>query len=298
MQVRVQMRLPDTRVVELAPEAIIGRMRSATLRLNDPAISEAHAMVSLRGASLRLLALRGRFEVDGRQLADIALSPGQRIVLTPQIALDVVSVSIPPEIIGIRARDLPLQVLPPVASIAADTGDVGAGFHPEAAAVLWLDGDVVYLRDLSGTRPETTLAMGEAFDVAERTYVLERMRLEAADAPATQRGHLDEPLTLKLMYDSVHIEHGPHVAAVDGLPARILCELAEIGAPVEWRTVAREVWPHEVDDGLLRRNWDACLARLRRALLEQGVRGDLVRAAGRGRVELFLRAGDTVDDRQ
>jgi len=46
MQVFVRLRLPVPRTVELAPEAVIGRMRSTAQRQADPAVSEAHAMVS------------------------------------------------------------------------------------------------------------------------------------------------------------------------------------------------------------------------------------------------------------
>ena len=40
-------------------------MWSAALHLDDPRVSEAHAMVSIRGSELKLLALRGRFQIDG-----------------------------------------------------------------------------------------------------------------------------------------------------------------------------------------------------------------------------------------
>ena len=297
VQVFVRMRLPDLRTVELAPEAVIGRMRSATLRLNDPAISEAHAIVSLRGSTLKLLALRGRFAVDGAQCTEVALRAGQVIELAPRIALTVVEVMLPPQIFGIRTAGLPIQVLPPVASIRPGTGDVVPGFLPDAAAIIWLDHSSVHMRR-AGHDHDTELGYGEAIDVADRTYVVERVLLRDVGVPATMRGPWDDPLTLTLLYDSAHITQGDQVAAIDGIAARILCELAELNAPVEWRTVAGEVWPREDDEVLLRRNWDAGLTRLRRLLLEQGVRSDLVRAAGRGRVELFLRPRDQVIDRQ
>lgn len=297
VQVFARLRLPDLRTVDLAPEAVIGRMRSATLRLNDPAVSEAHAIVSLRGSTLKLLALRGRFAVDGVQCSEIALAVGQVIELAPRLQMTVVEVVLPPQIFGIRSEGLPLQVLPPVASIRSGTGDVVPGFVPDAEAILWLDETSVHARRV-GQEGDVELRYGEALDVADRTYVIERVLLRDVGLPATMRSPLDEPLTLTLLYDSAHIAHGDRVAAVDGIAARILCELAELNGPVEWRTVAREVWPHEDDEVLLRRNWDAGLTRLRRLLLEQGVRSDLVRAAGRGRVEIFLRPRDQVIDRQ
>ena len=117
MRVFVRVRLSDLSTVELAPEAVIGRMRSATLRLNDPSISEAHAMVSLRGSVLKLLALRGRFMVDGAPQSEVVLREGQRIELGARVLLDVLTVSIPPEVLALRAEGLPLQALPPVATL-------------------------------------------------------------------------------------------------------------------------------------------------------------------------------------
>lgn len=296
MRVFVRVRLSDLSTVELAPEAVIGRMRSATLRLNDPSISEAHAMVSLRGSVLKLLALRGRFMVDGAPQSEVVLREGQRIELGARVLLDVLTVSIPPEVLALRAEGLPLQALPPVASIVAGSPEVVPGFQPNAEATLWLDGELVHVR-----RPgceDEAFACDEAVDIAGRTYLVERMSLRDLDAPATARQAPSTPLVLTLRYDSVHIASGEEVAAIDGVPARILCELAEFGGPVEWRTIAREIWPREDDEGLLRRNWDAGLARLRKSLHEQGVRANLVRAAGRGRMELFLQPRDRVEDRQ
>jgi len=270
-------------------------MGAANLRLNDPSISEAHALVSLRGTQLKLLSLRGRFSVDGAAVAEVALSRGQSIELGPRVTLRVEDVSIPSEVFAIRGEGVPFQALAPVASILATGAELVPGFAPDAAATLWIDGEAVWIRRPSDD--DARLAVGEAFDVGGRTFVLERMQLSEAGALATVRG-FEAPLTLKLHFGSVHIAVGGRVVSVDGIPARILCELAELRAPVEWRTVAREVWPREEDDVLLRRNWDAGLARLRRALLELGIRGDLVRAAGRGRLSLFLGPKDRIVDRQ
>ena len=76
MRVAAEVRLPDGSARELRPGDIIGRMRGAALCLDDPRISEAHALVSLRGSTLRLLALRGRMSVDGKPRSDAVLEPG------------------------------------------------------------------------------------------------------------------------------------------------------------------------------------------------------------------------------
>lgn len=292
----MRIRLSEGRVVDLGPESVIGRMRSAALHLNDPAISEAHALVSLRGSQLKLLALRGRFRADGEPTPEVTLRAGQTIELGPELTVFVEQVSLPTEVLAVRAHNLPLQILPPVASITAATGELVPGFSPNAEALLWIDGDAVHVR-----RPglsDELLVAGAALDVAGTTFVIERMSLERAGVGATLGRGVDARIQIVLRFDTVHVLTGGRVAAIDGIPARILCELAELGGPVEWRMAAAEIWPEERDDALLRRNWDAGLSRLRRALLEHHIRGDLVRSAGRGRIELFLRPGDTVEDRQ
>lgn len=295
MPVAVRFSLPDGRWVELGPEAIIGRMRSAALSLSDPAISEAHALVSLRGTQLKLLALRGRFTVDGEPEIETTLRPGQRIAFAPNVVLGVEEVSLPAEVLAARTGDLPPQVLPPVAAVTA-AGELVAGFVPDAEALLWIEGEVVHARR-SGHADEVLVA-GAALDVAGHTFVIERMTLRQAGVSSTVGRGDSVPMSMFLRYDSVRVHAGGAVVPIDGIPARIVCELAELGGPVEWRVAAREIWPGEIDDVALRRNWDAGLARLRRALLEHGLRADLVRSAGRGRVELFLRRDDVVHDEQ
>ena len=54
---------PDGEEHALIPGDLIGRMHTAALHLDDGRVSEAHAMVSLRDGSLRLLSLRGGFSV-------------------------------------------------------------------------------------------------------------------------------------------------------------------------------------------------------------------------------------------
>lgn len=175
----VTVRTPDGQCVELNPEAVIGRMASARLRLNDPSVSEAHALVSLRGTQLKLLSLRGRFTIDGAPMAEATLSRGQIIELGPRVRLEVLEVSVPPHVHAIRAEGLPLRALPPVASITAH-GGLEPGFSGDAAAILWLDGEVVWLR-----RPQCEderLHVGEAFDAAGQTFVLERMQVGEAES--------------------------------------------------------------------------------------------------------------------
>jgi len=294
MRVFARVELQDGRVFDLAPGAIIGRMPQATLRLRDPRISEAHALVSLRRTELKLLALRGRFQVDGVSVAEAALKPGARIDFGGDIVLHVRAVSLPDCVYAIRGDALPLQVLPPVAAILELREDLVVGFMPEADALLWSDGDGLHLR-IAGER-DRDVQGGDAFTVGRRAFFIEEVLLEDAGSSVTQRQPDRGPLTLTLRYDSVHIGVGDDTVLVDGVPARILSELALMRVPVEWRTVAQEVWPEVSDEVALRRNWDAGVGRLRKRLMDGQVRTDLVRIVGRGRVEIFLRPHDRVED--
>ena len=64
MRAFVRFRLPEGNSVELGHGDLIGRLWSAALPIADARISEADAMVSLRGQELKLLALRGRFALN------------------------------------------------------------------------------------------------------------------------------------------------------------------------------------------------------------------------------------------
>ncbi len=74
MRAFVRFVVPDGSHRELVHGDVIGRLPRAALALNEPTLSEAHAMVSLRGSLLKLLALRGRVTVRGRSLADQLLA--------------------------------------------------------------------------------------------------------------------------------------------------------------------------------------------------------------------------------
>ena len=95
----------------------------------------------------------------------------------------------------------------------------------------------------------------------------------------------------------MHIERpGEAPAVIPGLGARIISELVEYASPTPWELVARSIYPDITDPVHLRTNWDRTLRRLRAMLRRKGVRDTLVRADGRGNIELVLRAEDAVVD--
>ncbi len=286
----------DGREVVLRPDDVIGRMRSAALRINDPRISEAHAFVSLRGSVLKLMALRGRFAVQGVRKTEVVLTLGLDIELSADFTLRTLAVQLPERVLALARTGGGRFVPPQVASIDAVTGETVPGVARDGDTLLWSDGEFMHLRRRG--EPDRRLVEGDRFDVGAYRFDVVSMPLrDAGIAQTASNVGIDAPVLLVLHYDSVHVQRADETVVIDGVPARILSELALIGTLVEWRTLAALVWPEEYDDFGLRQKWDGALARLRRKLREARLRTDLVRVDGLGRVELFLLADDRVLDK-
>ncbi len=120
MQAYAEVRLGDGSLRTLGHGDFIGRLWTAALVIDDPRISEAHALVSLRGAALRLLALRGRFLVDGASSTDVRLHAGLLVTLAEGVVLEVVRVFIPRTVLALQGPGMPAQLLQGVVSIVAE----------------------------------------------------------------------------------------------------------------------------------------------------------------------------------
>lgn len=298
----VRMRVPDGRVVELGPGDVLGRMRTAALRFNDPRISEAHAFISLRSSQLRLLALRGRFTVADRPTAEAVLEVGLVVRLAQDLPLVVTALGLPGHVAAIEGSGLKRQVLPPVVALNVQPDEGGRpalvlsnGFAANAAALVWEHDDRYHLRLADGRERE--VVAGETFEVAGCEVRIVHLDLSDASASTTDINDVDESLVIVARYDTVHVIAGRREPLVlGGLNARIVSELVALGGLAAWEIVAREIWGHEEELATLRVRWDSSLARLRTKLRAGRVRDDLVRTNGSGHSELFLRPGDRVDD--
>ncbi len=138
------------------------------------------------------------------------------------------------------------------------------------------------------------LEPGTRFEVRGHPFEVVLLGLAQAGGEATRHeGSLYEPISLTTMFDAVRIErNGVPVLNLSGIPARILSEISEIGQPVSWEAVARELWDGS-DRAGLRRKWDLALGRLRKKLRDAGLRQDLLVPDGSGNVVLQLYPGDT-----
>ncbi|MCC6620119.1 MAG: hypothetical protein IT385_02620 [Deltaproteobacteria bacterium] len=297
MRARVTMRLDDGTLRELGPCDVIGRMWTAALQVSDPFVSEAHALVSLREGALKLLGLRGRLSVGGKPVPEVALAPGLRIGLSPRTTLEVVEVEVPSELLALDHPALGKRLLSGVVSIVTRPRlDVLPGARPDAAAVVWSDGLGWFAR--TGDGADQPLDEGATLTVDGQTFVAITVAVgSSGEITAVDPTQLDTPLHLVVRYDTVHVHRdGAPTLILDGMIARIVSDLATAGVPMGWQLLAKDLWEGEDDPAVLRRNWDAALARLRKKLREARVRADLVRADRSGNFEIFLRRGDRVDD--
>lgn len=279
----------------LGPGDLIGRTRAAALCLDDPHVSEAHALVSLRGGALKLLSLRRRFLVDGAPTAEVDLAVGQVIALSPESQLQVTAVVVPPAVLGLAAPGLPPQALVGSCSLFSFPHlRVAPGVQAGAEALIWDSGPDWRLR--RGLEPAVPLQEGDRFALGPHTVEVVAVPVATAGQDRTRAG-LDAPLHIVARFDTVHLQRaGGAPLALSGQAARVVSELVAIGAPISWEELARPLWPDLPEREVLRRRWDVLLVRLRDRLRAAGVRPDLVRSSRHGLVELVLQAGDTVDD--
>lgn len=294
MRASALLRTP-TGIVSLGPGDLIGRSWCAILHLDDPRISEAHAMVSLRGDRLRLLALRGRFEHAGRVVTEIDLEPGVRLMLAPEVELTVLDVFLPPELAALEGDGLTPSFLPgSCALVTQPEPRIVAPATPDAGAWLWPRGEGWRLRTAEGERD---LSPGDTFTLNGRRFTF-RLR-PLSSAPATREGlGVAHSLRIVLRYETAHVHRAGQVpVVVDGIGARMIGELHAFGVPVPWQTLTEQLWPGARPE-LARKRFDGVLARLRASLREGGIRPDLVRSNGLGQFELFLEPGDEVEDQQ
>lgn len=291
--------LPDGAEVPVGPGGLVGRMSTAALPIDDPRVSEAHAMVSLRGGDLVLLALRGALVVGRRRVARVALQPGLRVELVTGVDLVVIGLTLPDGITALRWGDQP-----PVPLIASSYAlEVGAdvrlepGYAPDASANLWTSAAEGWRVRFRGQEPRR-LDIGFTWQEAGHRFVtVEVPSVSAGVAATVASSGAQRPLTIVMRYDTVHVHpEGGALVHVVGIPARLLTELGRYAAPVPWEMVARTIWKGETDRFVLRQNWDRHLKALRARLRESAVRDDLVRADGLGNVELVLRPEDRLVD--
>jgi hypothetical protein len=288
MPVAVDVLLPDESRATLRHGSIIGRLRAASICIPDPRISEAHAMVSLRGRAVRLLGLRGRFYVDGRTCSEVDLSAGMAVHLARDLALRILEVRVPERVPALRAEGMPEQTLLGLTSIHASPPRLTPKWVSDADEVVWPGDDGWFRRDGTPLRPGPLQLGATAFEVRE-------VRTMGVSDTIAGTG-FTSALTLECYFDVVHLKRGGRtLVTIRGTGARMVSELASIRQPVAWEALAQRLWG-DLDPPLLRKRWDMQLYRLRKLLRTNKIRTDLVCSHGTGLVELVLTDHDQVID--
>ncbi len=274
---------------------LIGRTPTAAIVVDDPRVSEAHAIVSVRAGELHLLSLRRLVVANGTPASEVRLVAGLAIILADEVELIVREVVEPAHVLAIAMPSGERQVLPQVASITTDPPRLHGRLVPEARGILWSTGDTWRLRVGGETR---AIEPGDAVAIDGHAFRFELLPLGQTGVSTTDSdGAVGAPLRLVAFYDSVQIfQRGRKVHALGGTGARIVSELVACDGPTHWEVIAREIWPDEIDALPLRHRWDVALGRLRARLRNAGVR-DLLKTDGTGQIALETYPGDVVEDR-
>ncbi len=289
--------------VTVHPGGLIGRLANAEMMIADPRISEAHALVSLRSRSLRLLALRGALAVDGLDVDAVTLEEGLRVELADGLFVTVEQVKLPTHmLVLIGAVQGPVELGSSTHSLVADgppgTLRMVAGFVPNAAGHLWYSGTCLWIR-VDGQEPQA-IQSGGKWDV--EGCALRVIQLPLGGTPETltaeQRRRVERAsLVIVARYTTVHIQRESGTAVLTGKPANLVSELVRFGGkPIPWNTLSQQIWGERTERDKLRDNFDTTRSRLRRQLRELSIREDLVGLDGSGNVELVLYPGDRMID--
>ena len=291
----VVLRAPDGSQHRLFAGDLIGRVWTAALVVDDARGSEAHALVSLRDGELVLLALRRLLQVEGRDRREVPLRAGLEVGLAEGVTLHVDEVVLPAVVLALEGAGLGRRVLSGTAFLrVGPPAELLPRYVPDARLHLWSTGSGWRARIDGG--PARDLVGGDALEVGGLTLRAVEVRLRDAERGGTELGAA-APLHIVARHVTVHLlREGQPACVLTGVAARVVSGLATMGVPVPWEVLAAEVWPDDDDRNAVRRRWDVHLGRLRAKLRDVGIRDDLVRADGKGNLELVLGARDTVED--
>lgn len=276
------------RVARCVPGSLLGRAPGASLRFDDVAVSEAHALVSWRDGKLRLLALRGQVQAGGKQVAEVTLRRGLEIQLSRDTKMIVNEVVLPPEVLCIEGVDGgAAEVEPPVASVVGDPPRLVPGLCHDAHLWLWTEGATWYARARGGEAGP--VRVGQAWPAAGQ--VLRGLAVAAGQAGAPTRASSRVPVRVVVEPGVVRVvAEGAPALVLGGNQAEFLALLATAQEPQHWSTVAHYFWG-ERDREKWRERFDAMVKEVRGKFRDHRVRGDLLWSWD-GNYRLNLEDGD------
>lgn len=307
----VELALPSGEVVRLFPGAIIGRMARAELRIDDPRVSEAHALLSQRGRKLVLLGLRGVFQTAQGPREELVLAGNPRVALAQGLELEVRSIDEPATVLAIDGlAGGRAEAVAPVCSLEGDPPRLVPGYRPGARAWLFLDGDGTWWARVSGEDGlSEPVAGGESLRVGGRELALVDAPASGVSPTVGRPPLASPPLTVQVRYSKSGREHQATVRLLR--PGHEPVVLAGTSALLVWGVVA-STWDDgpRVDRGrrpvhkdvVMVRLWSECddkkwstyYLRLKDELRKHGLQGDLL-AHEKGIYCLNLKPEDALD---
>ncbi len=278
----------------LGPGDVIGRSDVAAMCLDDPRVSEAHAMISLRDRALKLIGLRGWFKHGDEVCQELELTPGLRVELAPGVELECEEVTLPTHLIGLELPGGLVVTLVKTMTLSIDAGRpaLRGGFDPDSDAVFWSVGS--RWRARIGDAESIDLTPGDTLSWGDVHVEVVAVPLSSGSHTQT-KSRLRLPLTLTITRGRVLVERADtEPMLISGVPGRLLASVLSRGGSAGWEEVIEDVWPDDASTrSALRRRFDTGLRRLRDTL-RHALPGqdDLVSLDGTGVLVANLRDED------
>ena len=226
----VRFRLADGTSAQVSPGGLIGRASSAELKIANPEVSEAHAIISLRGHQLHMLSLRRWIILNGERCSAIALRPGQRIYLSQTVVLEVEAVELPGHVLVLWCDDREVCTLSEsVYSLTRSEAElkVAPEHVAQAEAYLWGNSEGFTLR--VGEAAAIEVAAGTQWQLGPHHLRVTARPLGDGALSTRSIGQNDPPLKIVARYDTVYLHTpGRAPAVLSGLLARIVSEVSVI----------------------------------------------------------------------
>lgn len=280
---------PDGVRHQIYPGDLIGRLASAALSIADPRISEAHALLSLRGSSFRLLGLRGGLRLGSRWRGELELREGMGVGLAEGYDLTVERIVVPTSILALDGLGPdPVALDRPEWSLLEDGPRAEPRVDRDASAWIWCAGGAWWLQ--RPDRPPRRIDAGDTLKLGPHTVSVIAAPVAAAATPGTVRSARSAPpMVLDIWPEHSEIRVGERQAVkITGNSHRILRQTAlhtADGGSVHWTRVAEQIWRVNATED----NWFTNHRRLQHKLRQQRIPPDLVTCSN-GQVHLAIRA--------
>ncbi|MEO0603222.1 MAG: hypothetical protein AAF211_17415 [Myxococcota bacterium] len=271
---------------------LLGRSPRSAVPLQDPRVSEAHALVSLRTDGFVLLALRGAVWTGERWGSEVALERGRHVKLAEGVTFRVKDVQLPHALLALLGLTEEPRVLnAPQWSLFAHPLRAEPRFDSSADAWVWAS-DGLWWRRLEAEEA-APLDIGDRFTLGGRRIEAVGVQLDEGrvSATVTERGRYpalditigDELTTVRIAGREVRITGRPH----DILRHTAL--LTRDRESVHWSEVAQRIWKANPTE----HNWYRNRTRLAATLREAGLPHEIHEVL-QGQVRLCLRDEDTL----